>query len=361
MRLRLREYLALSAVTYLLSVSAKILYPGFYTDILALYYRSVLPTNNGIPYRDYWLEYPAIPAILIWLSGHAPNAEYYIVAMASLMFVFVIAAVYFLYRTCTQFGLDRGRIIPFFIMAPSFLVMSFFNWDIIAVCFVSAAIYYALKRKMRVTGLCLGLGFAAKAYPLLLLPAFLKEGQSRKDHLEMFLSAILGGVIPNLPFIIIDFSAWVGAHATTYKAVYVEDSIWLLARYFGLMKQDWLILAVAWSLIIITILHMTFSRHSLVMKAWVIAAVTMLVYPSYPPQYNLWLLPMFVLNPVFALIPFLAFDFLDSSIILSWFTVDDPFQPWGPIWDISLIRVGLLVVLMIWATHRSFKSIPRTA
>lgn len=355
MRLKLRDFLALSTAAYLLSVSSKILYPEFYTDITALYYRAVLPTSNGIPYHAYFLEYPAIPAILIWISGLAPSFFYYMVTMAFLMFFFVIAAVYFLYRICTEFGMDRGRIIPFFIMTPSFLVMSFFNWDIIAVCFVIAAIYYLFRKNSRLSGFCLGLGFAAKAYPLLLLPPFMKEVGSWRDRFEMLLATVLGGAIPNLPFIIVDFSAWVGAHGTTYRAVYIEDSIWMVVRYFGLIKQDWLILAVAWSLIILTILHMTFSGHSLMMKAWVISAVTILVYPSYPPQYDLWLLPMFVLNPIFALIPFVAFDFLNTSIILSWFTVDNPFQPWGPIWDISLVRIGLLVMLLIWATSRRSK------
>jgi uncharacterized membrane protein len=198
----------------------------------------------------------------------------------------------------------------------------------------------------------LGFGFAAKAYPLLLLPPFMKEVGSWRDRFEMLLSAVLGGLIPNLPFILIDFQAWLNSNLSARQAVYVEDSIWMVIRYYGLATQDWLITAVAWSLIILAILHMTFSNRSLVLKAWVITAVTILVFPSYPPQYNIWLLPMFVLSPVFTLIPFLAFDFLNSSIILSWFSVDNPFQPWGPIWDISLIRIGLLVVLLIWATRR---------
>jgi len=352
MRLRLRDYLALATAAYLLSVASKILYPGFYTDISALYYRVVLPTNNGIPYHAYFLEYPAIPAILIWVSGLAPGNFYYMLTMAFLMLFFVIAAVYFLYRICTEFAMDRGRIIPFFILAPSFLVMSFFNWDIIAVCFVVAAMYYLFRKNSRLSGLCLGLGFAAKAYPLLLLPPFMKEVTSWRERFDMLLSTILGGLIFNLPFIIIDFPAWIGAHGTTYKTVYVEDSMWLVVRYFGLVKQDWLTLAVAWSLIFLTILHMTFSEYSLITKAWVIVAVTILVYPSYPPQYDLWLLPMFVLNPIFELIPFLVFDFLNSSIILSWFTVSDPFEPWGVIWNISLARIALLAVLLIWVTHR---------
>lgn len=357
MRLKLRDFLALSAVSYLLSVSAKILYPGFYTDILSIYYRNVIPTNNGIPYHDYYLEYPAIPAILIWVSGHAPTAEYYMATMAFLMSFFVIAAAYLLYKICTEFGFDRGRIIPFFIVAPSFLVMSFFNWDIPTIFFVIAAIYYTFKKKQRLSGFCLGLGFATKAYPLLLLPVFLKEVRSWHDRLEMGLSVILGGVIPNLPFMIIDFQAWFDQNLAARKAVYIEDSIWMVIRHYNLVNQDWLLLAVEWSLIILTILHVTFSNNAFPLKLWIITAVMMIVYNAYPPQYNLWLLPLFVLNPVFGLIPFLVFDFLDSAVILSWFQVDNPFQPWGAIWNLSLIRIGLLALLLVWAIRKKSTSI----
>jgi len=360
MRLRLRDYLALATAAYVLSVSSKILYPGFYTDITALYYRVVLPTNNGIPYHAYFLEYPAIPAILIWVSGLAPSNLYYMLTMAFLMFFFVIAAVYFLYRICTEFGMDRGRIIPFFIFAPSFLVMSFFNWDIIAVCFVIAAIYYLFKRNSRVSGLCLGLGFAAKVYPLLLLPPFMKEVASWRDRFDMLLSAVLGCLIFNLPFMIIDFQAWWNSNLSARVAVYIEDSIWMVVRYYGLVTQDWLLTAVAWSLIILAILHMTFSERSLLLKVLVIITVTILVYPSYPPQFDLWLLPLFVLNPVFELIPFLAFDFLNTSIILSWFTVTNPFEPWGMIWNISLTRIALLTIIIIWAIYKN-PAVPKPA
>ena len=352
MRLRLRDAVALATATYSLSVSAKLLYPGFYTDILTLYYRNILPTKNGIPYRDYSLQYPAIPAIMMWIGGHAPSAQYFMAVTAFMTYIFVIGTTYFLYRTCTDFGLDRGRLIPFFIMAPSFLALSFFNWDIIAVCFVSGAIYYSFKKSHRVSGLCIGLGFATKSYPLLLLPAFLKEMQTWPDRLEMLLSTVLGCLIPNLPFILIDFSSLIRAYNTTYSTVYVENSIWLVVRYFNPADQDWLILAIVWSTIFLVILHTTFSHKPLVLKAWIILAVTILVYPSYPPQYDLWLLPMFVLAPTFGLIPFLAFDFLNTSIAFSWFQVDNPFQPWGVIWDISLIRVGILVGLLIWVARR---------
>jgi len=353
--LRLRDVLALATVGYVISVSTKVLVPKFYSDIYMVYYRNVLPTTNGIPYHAYFLEYPAIPAILIWVSGLAGDFELYMLTMSFLMFFFMIAAVYFLYRTCAECSMDLGRIVPFFILTPSFLANSFANWDITAVCFVAAAIYYELKKKSRLSGLCLGLGFAAKAYPLLLLPVFLKDVKTWNDRFEMFLATVLGTAIPNLPFILTDFNAWLNSNLLSREAVYSENSLVGVIRYYGWMNQDWLVNAVVWSLILLTILHVTFSSYSLVLKSWLIVAVTILLFPSYPPQYNLWLLPMFALSPVFPLIPFLTFDLIDVALGLSWFTVSNPFQAWGLIWDMALARIGLLAALVIWAIHQTSK------
>jgi hypothetical protein len=139
--------------------------------------------------------------------------------------------------------------------------------------------------------------------------------------------------------------------------VYVEDSIWMVLRYFNLINQDWLVNALVWAIIILAILHMTFSNRSLLLKSWVILAVTILVFPSYPPQYDLWLVPLFVLDSTFPLVPFLVFDFLDTSVILAWFQVDNPFKAWGPIWDLSVIRIALLVVIMIWVMRKTGRSV----
>jgi uncharacterized membrane protein len=368
MRLRLRDVLALASVAYLLCISGKILIPRYYTDIYYVYWAFVLATHNGIPYHAYSSStvpaafvYPAIPAILIWVSGFAPSLESYMAVMALLTFPFIIGAVYFLYRICVEFRMDRGRIIPFFVMAPSFLLMSFDSWDIIAVSLVVAALYHGLKKKPRLTGLCLGLGFAAKNFPLLLLPAFLKEEQTWRGRSVMLLTTVIGGLVPNLPFMIMDFPGWFRTVVFPFRpgaGLYLENSIWVVIRYYRLITQDWLIVAVTWSLIILGILHVTFSSKPFVLKLWLILAVTILVFPTYPPQYNVWLLPLFALNPIFSLVPFLAFDFLDNAVGLAWFTVSDPFQPWGPIWDISLLRIGLLALLLAWASNPGSAVLP---
>jgi hypothetical protein len=377
MKLGLKALLALATASYLISVSTKILWPSLepYTDVGLVYDAFVFPTHNGIPYQAYsalsspssvYFVYPAIPSILIWLSGFGvPSKTLYLVRMAWFTYPFVIVAVYFLYRTCVEFGFDLRRMVPFFILAPSFLVLSFYSWDICATALVIAAIYYALKRRSRLTGFCLGLGFAAKTYPLLLLPVFLREAETWRSRLEIVLSMLVGGLIPNLPFMFIDFTGWfytVISPAIVNPAIVreggtslvsTEDSIWTVIQYYyHLINQGRIILAMAGTLIIFTILCVTFSRKSFLLKLWLVEAATVLIYPLSPPQFNVWLLPLFVLNPIFPLLPFLSFDLLDTSIILLWFSVFDPFQAWGPIWDIFLTRIGLLAILLIWAVRK---------
>jgi hypothetical protein len=377
MKLGLRGLLALATVAYLISASTKILWRSLqpYSDIGYVYDEFVFRTHNGIPYHAYsaisstsTFVYPAIPSILIWLSGFGlPGKTLYLVRMAWFTYPFVLIAVYFLHRICMELGVDLRRMVPFFALAPSFLVLSFFSWDICAASLVVAAIYYALRKRARLTGFCLGLGFAAKTYPLLLLPVFLREAETWRSRLEMVLSMVVGGLIPNLPFMLIDFSGWfytvanplVSESGVGGTTAYVEDSIWTVIEYYRLISQSRIVAAVTWTLIIFTILCVTFSSKSFLLKLWLIEAATVLIYPAYPPQFNVWLLPLFVLNPIFPLLPFLSFDLLNVSIILLWFNVADPFQTWGPIWDIFLTRIGLLAVLLIWAIRRSLTSVPR--
>jgi len=367
MKLGLRSFLALATAAYLFSVSGKFFLPAYqsYSDIGYVYDYFVLPTRNGVPYHAYAASatpgggfvYPAIPAILVWLSGFGvPTRGFYLARMALFTFPFVVIAVYFLYQICVEFGFDRRRIVPFFVLAPSFLVMSFYSWDIIAASLVIAAAYYALKKNSRLTGLCLGLGFAAKSYPLLLLPVFLKEAQTWRGRFVVLLSTVVGGLIPNLPFMLIDFNGWFHTIAAPAGrgGLYVENSIWTVIQYYHLIGQGWLMSLAAWSIIAVAILCVTFSRASFVLKLWLVVAVTILVFPTYPPQFDIWLLPLFALIPIFPYVPFLAFDLLDTAVLLVWFSVPIPgyIPAWGPVWDIFLARLGLLAVLLVWALHR---------
>jgi len=232
-------------------------------------------------------------------------------------------------------------------------VMSFYSWDIIATSLVIVAVYYAFKKNPRFAGLCLGLGFAAKAYPLLLLPVFLKDAQTWRGRFEMLLSTVVGGLIPNLPFMFIAFNGWFHTIAAPSGAggggIYVEYGIWPVIRYYHLI-QDWSMAAVAWSLVVLAIVYATISNNSILLKLWLIEGATILVFPTTPPQFNVWLLPLFVLIPIFPYIPFLAFDSLGTAIILvccSSFPLNS-FLAEG----ISLARLGFLAVLLIWAIHK---------
>jgi len=374
MKLGLRGFLALASVAYLFCVLSKLLLLWTiegYTDMGFVYDQFVAPTVNGIPYHayssisspsTYYFVYPAIPAISIWLSGfHVPGKELYLVRMAWFTYPFILIAAYFLYLTCVELGIGQRRMLLFFLFAPSFLVFSFYSWDIIAASFVIAAIYYALKKKPSLTGFCLGVGFAAKSYPLLLLPVFFKEAQTWRNRLIMLVSALVGGLIPNLPFMLVDFNGWYHTIISPSKSQYLtaantglysaEDSIWVVIRYYHLITQGRIVTALSWMVIAVAILYATFSKKPFLLRLWLVVAATVLVYPLYPPQFNVWLLPLFVLNPLFSYLPFLAFDLLDASIILLWFWVPNPVQAWGPIWNIFLTRIAILTALLVWVLH----------
>src|SRR5438874_215273 len=68
----------------------------------------------------------------------------------------------------TAFLLFRlaGRRALYFALAPTLLLYGFMNWDLIAVAFATAGTYAFLRERHATSGLMLGLGTAAKLYPV---------------------------------------------------------------------------------------------------------------------------------------------------------------------------------------------------
>jgi hypothetical protein len=135
--------------------------------------------------------------------------------------------------------------------------------------------------------------------------------------------------------IITCFQAWFEQNLEAGSAVYIEDSIWLVIQRFNLINEDLILLAVEWALMMaLMILRVTFSSYNLLLKLWITTARMMSVRNAYSPHYNLWLLSMLALNPVFSLMQFLRFDFLVQPSCLLGLRLITHSNPGGVIWNI---------------------------
>jgi uncharacterized membrane protein len=233
------------------------------------------------------------------------------------------------------YAIGRTRA-TYFALAPTLLIYAFVNWDLLAVALATGATLAFLRRRDAATGALIGLGAAAKLYPILLLVPFalakVRERRSREAISLGVWAAIVFAAV-NLPFALAAPHSWATFFRfNTHRAV-DWDSLWFVAcsrLHGGATGCDWSVpLINALSLVLFIALagalywgrrlrQPDFPRWTF---AFPLIAAFLLTNKVYSPQYGLWLLPWFALAlpslPLFA-----AFEVTDVAVFLtrfSWF------------------------------------------
>lgn len=143
-----------------------------YTDVVALYNSENL-IRGAVPYFDHPVEYPVLTGYLMGLIGlpvHAFGAadrrinQYQ--AFYNLTAVVLFALALITVAALLAMRWRRPWDAAMFALAPALVVTATVNWDLLAVG-LTALFLYCWARKMPVlAGVMLGLGVAAKLYPL---------------------------------------------------------------------------------------------------------------------------------------------------------------------------------------------------
>jgi len=183
----------------------------------------------------------AASSIRLFIPDFSTAMNYYVLAMDAVLYLFTVGTVIVVYRMMHFIGVEKARIWKAFLIAPSFLMFTVYNWDIVAIFFSTLSIYCHLKGDKTKSVLSLGFGIAAKLYPCMLIPVFMLEESNWKGRLKALLAPVAVFVLLNLPFILANFSGWL--ETWTYHAGWgIEDS-WLIfifnqmdpnAHYFAL-------------------------------------------------------------------------------------------------------------------------------
>ncbi|HEX2895854.1 MAG TPA: glycosyltransferase 87 family protein [Marmoricola sp.] len=308
-----------------------------YSDVPYLY------TGRGFaeqrwPYADSFdryplMEYPVLTSYLAWgaskitglmpsgpseavremtpvsrlpaLPGMAKEINTYFLVTAVLMFACGLGAVLFLA------GASPGR--PWdamgFALSPV-LVSGLVNWDLLAVLFTAGALWAWVRGRPVLAGVMVGLGVAAKLYPLFLLGAFLVEvlwkwrSSGKRDDgpfVRAAAAAAITWLVVNLPAMITGGTAW--TYFWTFNSRRGADlgSLWLVADQLGVHSDAHRINVVSGVLFAaacaaILVLGLAAPRRPGVAQiGFLLVAAFLIVNKVYSPQYVLWLLPLAVL------------------------------------------------------------------
>ncbi len=237
----------------------------------------------------------------VWgLPGMVEETNSYFLVTAVLLGLAGFGAVWFLARAHRHRPWDA---LPF-VLAPSLLLTGLVNWDLLAVLCVAATLWAWERGRVVTAGVLVGLGTAAKLYPLFLLGPMLVLAVRRRDP-GLFVRPLVAAVVT---WVLVNAPAYLGSREQwevfwTFNADRGADlgSVWLALTHAGASFSPETINAWSWVLfgaacLAVAVLGLVAPEEPrLAQLGLLVVAAFLLVNKVYSPQYVLWLLPLAVL------------------------------------------------------------------
>ncbi len=186
--------------------------------------------------------------------------------------------------------------------SPMLALTAVINWDLLAMVFVAGALWAWARDRPVLTGVMIGLGTAAKLYPLFLLGALLViciRDRRLRDFGAAVLAAVVVWMATNLPGYVTGPDEW--AHFWTFNSDRGADlgSLWLVvdqAADVGFTADtinlwSWLLFG-SWCVGVLVLGLRAPVTPRFAQLGLLILIGFLLVNKVYSPQYVLWLLPL---------------------------------------------------------------------
>jgi uncharacterized membrane protein len=229
--------------------------------------------------------------------GPADAVRRYYAYTAIILFVLALVTVWATWKTARGRPWDAAIVAA----APSVALVGTLNWDFLPVALLALAILAWSREHPWLAGVLIGLGGAAKLYPLLVLGPLLilcwRAGALR-DWGRAVIAAAGTWALINIPFALAYPDGWARFYELSRVRPYDFGSIWLAADFLGISRTPvsantattavFLVLCLA-----IAVLGLTAPRRPrFAQLAFLVVAAFLLTNKVYSPQYALWLLPL---------------------------------------------------------------------
>ena len=350
-----------------------------YSDIVPLFNTEQLASGGGrgtrLPYIDPCKvvadqncdEYPVLTMyfmrVAAWLSGPYYAAFYFVNAALLLACALVVGLCLYLLV---------GRRALYFALAPTLLIYGTVNWDLLAVAFATAATFYLLRHRDALSGSMLGLGAAAKLYPVLLAVPFVAHRlrERRPDEaITLGWSTIAAFIVVNAPFIVFGFTDWRRFFVFNATRVADFDSLWYIGcrHVHALCRSVHTINLLSLGLFVgaTALVWWARGRRAPDFPRWTLGFPILVLFlitnKVYSPQYGLWLLPWFALA-LPGLRRFVAFEIADVVVFVTrfwWFS--RLAGSWGPPEGVFEIAVLVRAAVLLWCVVAWVRGDPGTA
>ncbi|HTZ45161.1 MAG TPA: glycosyltransferase 87 family protein [Jatrophihabitans sp.] len=330
-----RVLLAIAAFTLLLGygeklpcadgnwVASKQYTHACYSDVIPLWSAEGLDRGQ-VPYRDHPVEYPVLTGGFMyvsaeatrawhalagdgWLPGHNETIMFGVITCALLGVCGLLAV----YATAGAAGPRRFWDAAIFAASPLLVFHAFSNWDLLAMAFASGALWAWARRRPGLAGVLIGLGTAAKLYPVLLLvPIALLAYRTRRwqPAAQAVAGAAASWLVVNLPIALAWNPGWKVFYTFSEHRPAEASTVWAMLNHyyphtFGTPGESgWtppgaaVALLLLLALAAVGYLALTVpARPRLAQLAFLSVAAFLLTTKVWSPQYSLWLVPLLAL------------------------------------------------------------------
>ena len=369
-----------------------------YSDTVPLYTAEGL-ADDAVPYRDPhgegYMEYPVLTGFFQWINAQLTDGWVWLAERLPLPSALDVVV----YFDVTAFWLaaawltvvwavltlrpERPWDAALVALSPLALVHVFTNFDALTVAFATGALLALRRDRPGWAGVLLGLGAAAKLYPLLLLLPVLLVGLRHRDRGGLgragaTIGTTLGTwVLVNLPVAVLWPPGWSEFFRLSGERPADPDSVWYALSWFtGWAGFDGplppgaapaVLNAVVLGLMVlvvaaVSVLALRAPRPPAVAElGFLVVAGFLLVNKVWSPQFSLWLVPLAVLAlPRWR--PLLAWMAVDALVwmprMLQYLGTANKGLPMEPFLLTVLLRDAVVVALCVLVVRQILRPEP---
>jgi uncharacterized membrane protein len=288
-----------------------------YSDVIPLWSAERLDAG-AVPYRDNGVEYPVLTGGFMWLTSGLTHAARALLGSHDEGVIFailtcILLAVCGLLTVAGTAGAAGRR--PYdaaiFALSPLLIFHAFSNWDLLAMAFTSLALWAWAREKPVAAGVLLGLGTAAKLYPIFLLVAiFVLAIRTARYRPAVWcaIATVATWLAVNVPIAAGYYDGWRSFYAFSEARDTEASTFWFMIHYLvttGIgngYPPGWtppgvaVGFALVAALIGVAALGLTApTRPRLAQLAFLCVLAFLLTTKVWSPQYSLWLVPLIAL------------------------------------------------------------------